>query len=509
MAHSLITTIQTTNNWKYKMIFDNEVLSSRDFYLVIDGKKKLTRKIILDIIKNNTVLNDFCVKKVQEYPFVFLSVDEVFWFIIKNFTFQYCKKCGKLLTYKQILHHHVFCSRKCSTSSKEVRNKIKQTCLQIYGVDSPAKSKEVQAKIRQTCINKYGVSNAFQTEKTKITLIKKYGVDNPAKAESVKEKIKSTNLQIYGVDNPARSKEVQAKIRQTCINKYGTDCTLKAPKIKNKAKTTIQEKYGVNCVFQSPEIKNKITSTIKERYDVDHHMHNKEIKDRVRESRIYSSYERIIEKLKDYVIPLFAKDDYDGIHYYDKKYRWKCIKCGNEFEDHIYSHIPRCLNCYPIIGGTSRGEQELIEFCKQYYPNLIAHDKTLIKPYELDIVIPELKITLEFNGKYWHSIDKRTIQDYHLMKTEMCENLGYRLIHIFEDEWNKDKEEIKFKLNSIFNNTFSYSIQNDEIVLDRCWYSKNTEINGFYLAEITEPELMQNNCYNCGKLIYKRNEETK
>ena len=426
------------------MIFDNEVLSSRDFYLVIDGKKKLTRKIILDIIKNNTVLNDFCVKKVQEYPFVFLSVDEVFWFIIKNFTFQYCKKCGKLLTYKQILHHHVFCSRKCSTSSKEVRNKIKQTCLQIYGVD-----------------------------------------------------------------NPARSKEVQAKIRQTCINKYGTDCTLKAPKIKNKAKTTIQEKYGVNCVFQSPEIKNKITSTIKERYDVDHHMHNKEIKDRVRESRIYSSYERIIEKLKDYVIPLFAKDDYDGIHYYDKKYRWKCIKCGNEFEDHIYSHIPRCLNCYPIIGGTSRGEQELIEFCKQYYPNLITHDKTLIKPYELDIVIPELKITLEFNGKYWHSIDKRTIQDYHLMKTEMCENLGYRLIHIFEDEWNKDKEEIKFKLNSIFNNTFSYSIQNDEIVLDRCWFSKNTEINGFYLAEITEPQLMQNNCYNCGKLIYKRNEETK
>ena len=444
MAHSLITTIQTTNNWKYKMIFDNEVLSSRDFYLVIDGKKKLTRKIILDIIKNNTVLNDFCVKKVQEYPFVFLSVDEVFWFIIKNFIFQYCKKCGKLLTYKQILHHHVFCSRKCSTSSKEVRNKIKQTCLQIYGVD-----------------------------------------------------------------NPARSKEVQAKIRQTCINKYGTDCTLKAPKIKNKAKTTIQEKYGVNCVFQSPEIKNKITSTIKERYDVDHHMHNKEIKDRVRESRIYSSYERIIEKLKDYVIPLFAKDDYDGIHYYDKKYRWKCIKCGNEFEDHIYLHIPRCLNCYPIIGGTSRGEQELIEFCKQYYPNLITHDKTLIKPYELDIVIPELKITLEFNGKYWHSIDKRTIQDYHLMKTEMCENLGYRLIHIFEDEWNKDKEEIKFKLNSIFNNTFSYSIQNDEIVLDRCWFSKNTEINGFYLAEITEPQLMQNNCYNCGKLIYKRNEETK
>jgi hypothetical protein len=38
-----------------------------------------------------------------------------------------------------------------------------------------------------------------------------------------------------------------------------------------------------------------------------------------------------------------------------------------------------------------------VDFCKQYYPNLKENDRELIKPYELDIVIPELKLAIEFN----------------------------------------------------------------------------------------------------------------
>ena len=49
--------------------------------------------------------------------------------------------------------------------------------------------------------------------------------------------------------------------------------------------------------------------------------------------------------------------------YYDKKYKWKCLQCGNEFEDHIYSHIPRCLKCSPFLSGKSNEEQELVDFC--------------------------------------------------------------------------------------------------------------------------------------------------
>ena len=45
-------------------------------------------------------------------------------------------------------------------------------------------------------------------------------------------------------------------------------------------------------------------------------------------------------------------------------------------------------------------EKELVEFCKQYYPNLKENDRELIKPFELDIVIPELKLAIEFDRKF-------------------------------------------------------------------------------------------------------------
>lgn len=60
-------------------------------------------------------------------------------------------------------------------------------------------------------------------------------------------------------------------------------------------------------------------------------------------------------------------------------------------------NCPRCLNCYPILSNDSNLEKELTGFCKEYYPNLIENDKELIKPLELDIVIPELKLAIEFN----------------------------------------------------------------------------------------------------------------
>lgn len=83
-------------------------------------------------------------------------------------------------------------------------------------------------------------------------------------------------------------------------------------------------------------------------------------------------------------------------------------------------------------------------------------------------MIPELKLALEFNGNYYHSIEAGTPFGYHLMKTELCEAKGYRLIHIWEDEWNNDKELIKEKLIQVFQNK---EIIDNKKLLDRSWYS--------------------------------------
>ena len=197
------------------------------------------------------------------------------------------------------------------------------------------------------------------------------------------------------------------KIRQTCLAKYGVDNPAKVDKIKNKIKETCKRRYGYECAFKNKEVKNKSVKTLIEKYGVEHPMFNEQIKLKVSKSILNVTYSNLCKKLKDYVIPLFTKNEYEGVKGYDKKYKWKCVKCGNVFEDHIYSHIPRCLKCYPFLVGKSNEEQELVDFCKQHFTNIIQHDRTLINPYELDIVIPEIKLALEFNGNYYHSVEIR------------------------------------------------------------------------------------------------------
>lgn len=98
----------------------------------------------------------------------------------------------------------------------------------------------------------------------------------------------------------------------------------------------------------------------------------------------------------------FLKKNIFGHH---KLYKWKCCKCQNVFEDYPDTH--RCPICYPIKSGVSKSELELFDFCKQHFTNVIQHNRQLIKPFELDIVIPELHLAIEFNGIFWHSITIR------------------------------------------------------------------------------------------------------
>jgi very-short-patch-repair endonuclease len=186
---------------------------------------------------------------------------------------------------------------------------------------------------------------------------------------------------------------------------------------------------------------------------------------------------------------------------------------GNEFKSRIYTtgHIkslekcPRCPICYPRIAGYSNMEKELVDFCKQHFPNLIENDRKLINPYELDIVIPEKKIAIEFNGDYWHSLQsKRYIKGYHLMKTELCEAQGYQLIHIFEYQWKNEQEKILSFLDKLFTSSFIFT--EDELLLDRRFY-KLDEIQNYELISIIEPTIEKVGIYdieNCGFIKYKK-----
>ena len=111
------------------------------------------------------------------------------------------------------------------------------------------------------------------------------------------------------------------------------------------------------------------------------------------------------------------------------------------------NHFSGCPKCSG--SGTSRPEQELANFVKSLGMTILENDRIIIKPQELDIVIPELKIAIEFNGSYWHSEQAGKDKNYHLAKLTKTMEAGYRLIQIFENDWIHKKEIVMSRLRHI------------------------------------------------------------
>ena len=88
-------------------------------------------------------------------------------------------------------------------------------------------------------------------------------------------------------------------------------------------------------------------------------------------------------------------------------------------------------------------------------------NKSIINPYEIDLLVENKQIAFECNGLYFHSELNGKTSTYHLNKTNKCKEKGIQLYHIFEDEWhNKSyivKSFIKNKLGVIANSNKIYA----------------------------------------------------
>ena len=354
--------------------------------------------------------------------------------------------CGKDTTFLSINRGYLkYCSLECSAKSDETKLKRNNTNLDRYGVDNPKKLKEFVDKGSITSFKKYGVSHPSKSEsvknKNKETCLKKYGVTSTFQLKEVRDKYGENYINNHGVKNPFQLEEVKEKIKNTNILKYGVENPQQSNEIKEKKKKNAIEKYGVESTNSSPEVKeNKRRSSLK-KYGVDHPNKSENFK----EDRRKNFYLKLFNsnRLKDKVEPLFSLDDFKStnpIH----EYKWKCPICSNVFIDSLdCGKIPRCLKCNPYVVSTSKFENEIANFCKQYYPNLIENDRNILKEdrLEIDIYIPEIKLAIECNGLYWHSELNGKDKNYHIEKSKKCFNKGINLIHIFEDEWY-DKEDI-------------------------------------------------------------------
>lgn len=347
----------------------------------------------------------------------------------------YCPMCGKPTA-------SIYCSSKCTNSDERVkdkmRNSLKNTLKERYGDNIQSTSqlgfvkekmkanwKNDPEKQKQACLLRYGKETYNNSELRAQTNLKKYGGIAPLQNKEVLQKRKETCLKQYGCKHPLQNENVIEKLKNTCLKKYGTECVLLNDDIKEQIKNTRIEKYGDPYYSNREkakqtmlehyhgdysEIVEKIKATCLKRYGVTsgNHLH-------------FKNYELLNE---EYVREHFIKDKF----FYHEEFM--------EFFNISKYAVPLFKNRYNItepnyrIHGKSHAEIELYRWVKEHSPDAISGSR-IIKPYEIDILIPSINLGIEYNGSYWHS---RKEPDYHQFKTDLCREYGIQLFQVADYE---------------------------------------------------------------------------
>lgn len=117
-------------------------------------------------------------------------------------------------------------------------------------------------------------------------------------------------------------------------------------------------------------------------------------------------------------------------------------------------------------------------------------------------MIPNLHLAIEFNGSFWHNSDVKD-KFYHYNKFQKCLQKGYRLIHIWEDEW--DNNLIQNKLKNVLIQNEVIPILYDGFILDLSWFSPIETQD--YNIQFIEPQIKVRNgykVYDSGSLKYDK-----
>lgn len=138
-----------------------------------------------------------------------------------------CPVCGNRCKFKNLnFGYWNHCSSKCAITDENVINKIQQTNLKRYGVESTFQSNIIKDKIKKTHIENYGT-------------------EHPMKNKEYRDKQSEIMKSI------CNSKEYKSHIQErvqkrenTCIKKYGVKNVSALPDIREKAKQTTLERYG-------------------------------------------------------------------------------------------------------------------------------------------------------------------------------------------------------------------------------------------------------------------------
>ncbi len=416
-------------------------MTTKEFLDQPDNNGKLSKeKWILTNNKDayDEIINYTKIYDLYEIPFK----ERVYLYIHDLKTVGVCNnsKCNNKTNFKnKTLGYLRYCSNKCQSSSDEIMNKRKNTNIEKYGVEYAIFNEDKMMMFKSKLENRTQDEQTEINEKRKSTNLINFGYDNPSKnpdfvekrinsfklnIDSWKESYKNTSNEKYGVEHPWSNKNIYEKCKITSKKLYGVEYPMlndgiKKKSIINRAKSVENFRINFRNTFNL-----KLIEKMKTVYNID-----------------ISNINRGIYNSNNYSIFFDITNNSRCEH---KSFRISLGLFLNRFKD-MHALCTVCNN----PKSSSDFELKVLEYVKSIYNGeIISSNRSIIKPKELDIYIPELNIAIECNGMYYHNEDFKSTQ-YHINKFKHCRELGIKLIQIWQDEWNNKKDIIMSRLHNL------------------------------------------------------------
>lgn len=322
-----------------------------------------------------------------------------------------CRTCSDECARKLI-------SLKNSGRRSEVRKSICVVCGQEFELHWPYTQKTCSSKCRGIYRKNSGISSQVYESAKKTNLIR-YGHENPGQVDEFIEKRAQSCEEKYGVRHPMQSDELLEKRHQTYLKRYGVDHASQSEKVKQKQRNTMLQRYGYEYYFSSRDC---IETTMTDPSKIEKWLAFKENPRNFISSNFNSKPN--IKQLCEYL----------GVT-----------------DTRIYDILLEHESSDCILHYSSTMESDIVNFIHSIDSNVIIvkHDRKMIKPYELDIYLPEYHLAFECNPAITHNsslpdqfrgVPKS--RNYHKLKSDMCETKGIQLFHIFGWEWKYRKSII-------------------------------------------------------------------
>ncbi len=123
--------------------------------------------------------------------------------------------------------------------------------------------------------------------------------------------------------------------------------------------------------------------------------------------------------------------------------------CNNMFDSKVYDLLLGKVNSCGCV--KSKAQADINILLQNWGFETKYNDWVTLKDYELDILIPSHKLAIEYCGLWAHGVNNSKGRGEHrqFKKSELCKDLGIRLITIFSDEWILRRKQVVGYLRSV------------------------------------------------------------